>query len=115
MVLVILLFVGRIFLRMLRRQQANEPKKVERVEPAARIEGLDEHSIKVGESKTFEIAVQGLTCNDLRVSAAGLSIRKKDGEDCAFEVSSTQAGEGFIRVFGAGKALVDTFRITTVR
>ena len=110
--LIILLFVGRIIFRSLRKDHASRLQTTERVEPTARIEGLDDHSLASGSTKTFRIALQGVSCNDLRVSTTGLSLKHLGGSDCSYEISGSAAGNGFIRVYGAGKVLVDSFPVT---
>jgi len=109
--LIILLFVGKTMFRSLRKDRASGVRTTERVEPTARIEGLDDHSLASGSTKTFRIALQGVSCNDLRVSTTGLSLKHLGGSDCSYEISGSAAGNGFIRVFGAGKVLVDSFPV----
>ncbi|HRI60523.1 MAG TPA: hypothetical protein PK228_12385 [Saprospiraceae bacterium] len=111
--LVVVVFVSRIILRSMRhRGHSSGNNPTERVEPTANIEGLDDHTIKKGESKTIRISLKGLSCNDLRVSASGISLSRKESSDCSFEVSGANPGNAFIRVHGAGRALIDSFPIT---
>ncbi len=111
--LVVVVFVSRTVLRSMRdkgHSSGNPP--TERVEPTANIEGLDDHTIKKGESRTIRISLKGLSCNDLRVSASGLSLKRAGSSDCSFEITGPNPGNAFIRVHGAGRALIDSFPIT---
>jgi hypothetical protein len=114
--LFILLLLGARFLRGYLKNRPEEAKPVtERVEPGVAIEGLDDKTIKVGETKSFQLALKGLSCNDLRISASGLSLQKTNTDACGWQISSETPGNGFIKVMGAGKVLIDSFPITVVK
>ncbi len=111
-VLVLAVFASRIVLRSMRNKDRTAPTKT--IALAANIEGLEGQTIKKGEAKTIHIAVQGLRCSDLKITAAGLNLRKMNFEDCTCEISSDKVGDGFIMVRGGGKTLVDTFPVTVL-
>ena len=114
--LFILLMIGARYARTYYRNRPKEAKPVtERIEPSAAIEGLDDKTIKVGETKSFQLALKGLSCNDLRISASGLSLQKINTDACGWQISSETPGKGFIKVIGAGKVLIDSFPITVVK
>lgn len=114
--LFILLLLGARFLRGYLKNRPEEAKPVtERVEPSAVIEGLDDKTIKVGEPRVFQLALKGLSCNDLRISTSGLSLKKANTEGCSWQLSSETPGNGFIEVVGAGKVLIDSFPIAVVK
>ena len=114
--LFILLLIGARLARTYYKNRAEEAKPVtERVEPGAVIQGLDDKTIKVGETRTFQLALKGISCNDLRISASGLSLKKANADGCAWQISSETPGNGFIKITGAGKVLIDSFPIAVVK
>jgi hypothetical protein len=114
--LFILLLIGARLARTYYKNRREEAKPViAYVEPGAVIEGLDDNTIKVGETKPFQLALKGLSCNDLRISASRLSLQKTNADACGWQISSETPGNGFIKVMGAGKVLIDSFPITVVK